>query len=110
MAGYHMVAGCADERWQKEISIISFREIWSLPLSLVGAYANKLGRRLRMQSPYREHLAQAFARYFMRVGLPTDIPRFSTVKNEEDLMRKLDALDRETRDRILSHYSGDSFD
>ena len=24
--------------------------------------------------PYREHLAQAFARFFMRVGLPIDIP------------------------------------
>jgi hypothetical protein len=26
--------------------------------------------------PYREHLSQAFARYFMRVGLPSDIPSF----------------------------------
>jgi hypothetical protein len=26
--------------------------------------------------PYREHLSQAFARFFMRVGLPVDIPPF----------------------------------
>jgi len=26
--------------------------------------------------PYREHLAQAFARFFMRVGLPVDISPF----------------------------------
>jgi len=31
---------------------------------------------LRMLSPYREHLAQGFARYFMRVGLPHDAKAF----------------------------------
>jgi hypothetical protein len=29
---------------------------------------------LRLCPPYREHLAQAFARFFMRVGLPIPIP------------------------------------
>lgn len=28
---------------------------------------------LRLLPPYREHLSQAFARYFMRVGLPQDL-------------------------------------
>ncbi len=32
--------------------------------------------RPRLLPPYREHLAQAFARFFMRVGLPVDIPAF----------------------------------
>ena len=31
---------------------------------------------LRLLSPYREHLAQALARFYMRVGLPVDIPAF----------------------------------
>ncbi|MDQ2732010.1 MAG: hypothetical protein M3Y56_10150 [Armatimonadota bacterium] len=110
MAGYHMVAGCSDERWQREVSIISFREVWSLPLPFVREYADRLGRRPRLRSPYKEHLAQAFARYFMRVGLPTDIPRFVTSKNEEDLMRRLDALDSETRGRILGYYERGSPD
>ncbi len=26
--------------------------------------------------PYREHLSQSFAKFFMRVGLPTDVPHF----------------------------------
>jgi hypothetical protein len=26
--------------------------------------------------PYREHLSQAFARFFMRVGLPVEVPPF----------------------------------
>lgn len=29
-----------------------------------------------LPSPYREHLAQALARYFMRVGLPHDAQGF----------------------------------
>jgi hypothetical protein len=37
--------------------------------------AVRAGDRLRLLPPYREHLSQAFARYFMRVGLPQDIPR-----------------------------------
>jgi hypothetical protein len=43
---------------------------WSGPY----AHVEKLGNRLRLCPPYREHLAQAFARFFMRVGLPSDIP------------------------------------
>jgi len=37
------------------------------------SFAKTCNRRL---PPYREHLSQAFARYFMRVGLPQDITPF----------------------------------
>ena len=33
-------------------------------------YAQRAKSRLRLRPPYREHLSQAFARFFMRVGLP----------------------------------------
>jgi len=36
----------------------------------------KRENRLRLLPPDREHLAQAFARFFMRAGLPIDIPEF----------------------------------
>ncbi len=42
------------------------------PTSISGA--KQLGR-LRLLPPYREHLSQSFARQFMRVGLPIDLPR-----------------------------------
>ena len=58
-----------------------------------------------MRSPYREHLAQAFARYFMRVGLPVDIPAFKSDKAESELLKKLNALDTETRQRIISRFA-----
>jgi hypothetical protein len=57
-------------------SVVDFHRIFVLPKSLVRAVARSSGRRLRLRSSYREHLAQAFARYFMRVGLPHDAQAF----------------------------------
>jgi len=51
-------------------SIVDFRRPYVVPLSVMAEHAAQSGERLRMISPYREHLAQAFARYVMRVGLP----------------------------------------
>lgn len=105
MTGYHMIAGCQHGDWSQEISIVSFREVWSLPLDFVRRMAAAYGPRPRLRPPYREHLAQAFARYFMRVGLPVDIPAFKSVKAESELLKKLNALDAETRRRLLSHFA-----
>jgi hypothetical protein len=53
--------------------IVDLRQLYSLPLNTLKAIAKKRGARLRLLPPYREHLSQAFARVFMRVGLPSDI-------------------------------------
>jgi hypothetical protein len=76
MTGYHMIHECKDKRWEREVRIVSFREITSLPLGFVRTVAANKNPRGRLRPPYREHLGQAFARYFMRVGLPSDIPPF----------------------------------
>jgi len=47
-----------------------------LPLQYFRAFAAGAGERVRLSPSYREHLAQAFARFFMRVGLPVDITPF----------------------------------
>lgn len=57
-------------------SVVDFRHLFVVPKLLVLSFAASLGPRLRLSSPYREHLAQAFARYFMRVGLPHDAKAF----------------------------------
>ena len=51
-------------------SVVDFRRLVSIPKSLAVLWAAQQGPRLRLVPPYRENLAQAFARYFMRVGLP----------------------------------------
>ncbi len=57
-------------------SIVDFHRLFVLPKPVVTAVAQAAGPRLRLRSPYREHLAQALARYFMRVGLPHDAQAF----------------------------------
>ena len=60
----------------RELRVVDFRRVYSLPLTFVCQVAARTGQRLRLLPPYREHLSQAFARDFMRVGLPQDIPPF----------------------------------
>lgn len=56
------------------IQIVDFHEVFSLPLTFLRQWVRTRGtNRLRLSPPYREHLSQAFARFFMRVGLPIDI-------------------------------------
>jgi len=58
-----------------DYQVVDLRRIFSVPLSLVKKVATNQNSRVRLLPPYREHLAQAFARQFMRVGLPIDLPR-----------------------------------
>lgn len=55
--------------------LVDFRMISSLPVPYVARFANAAGDRWRLQSPYLESLSQDFARFFMRVALPTDPPK-----------------------------------
>lgn len=56
-----------------ERRVVDLGEIYSLPIEFVRKLAASQTPRLRLLPPYREHLSQAFARFFMRVGLPQDI-------------------------------------
>lgn len=64
-----------DDKAAHEIKIVDFHEIFSVPRLFLESWLSKHeGQRLCLLPPYREHLSQSFARYFMRVGLPVDIP------------------------------------
>jgi len=76
MPGYHMLAECNLEGNKRGICVVDFRAVYSLPFEFLQQFAGRSERRVRLLSPYREHLSQAFARFFMRVGLPVDIPSF----------------------------------
>lgn len=76
LPGVHLLAACAVPGFEREVRVVDFRQIFTLPIGFVRQRAGAAGPRLRLLPPYREHLAQAFARYFMRIGLPTDIPPF----------------------------------
>lgn len=54
--------------------IVDFHEVFTLPRAFLEKYLSQRQQpRLRLLPPYREHLSQAFARFFMRVGLPTPV-------------------------------------
>ena len=74
--GMHMLGACDLDNYGRDPRIVDFRELHTLPLPFFRSVAAASGHRIRLLPPYREHLAQAFARFFMRVGLPVDIPPF----------------------------------
>lgn len=76
MPGFHVLAACTLPGTAREVQVVDFRRVYSLPLGFVRKRAVASGQRLRLLPPYREHLSQAFARFFMRVGLPVDVPAF----------------------------------
>jgi hypothetical protein len=56
--------------------VVDFRSQFAVNSSTVRSLAAGQQPRLRLLPPYRDHLAQALARFYMRVGLPVDIPAF----------------------------------
>jgi hypothetical protein len=72
--GYHLLNGCDLPGMNRPLQVVDFRTVFSLPLAYTQELAVAAGPRIRLRPPYREHLAQAFARFYMRVGLPVDLP------------------------------------
>jgi len=56
--------------------VVDFRAIYSLPFNYLNGRIEQIGDRWRLRSPYLERFSQAFARSFMRVGLPSSVPEF----------------------------------
>lgn len=76
LPGYHLLNKSEVTDHIRDFRVVDFRKTFSLPVAFLKQMATKSGPRLRVLPPYREHLSQAFARFFMRVGLPLDIPTF----------------------------------
>jgi len=75
--GLHMLGAFADANDNRNALVVDFRQIFSLPVAYLRSHAGNLGSRRRLQSPFREHFSQSFARFFMRVGLPSAVPPFN---------------------------------
>ena len=81
LPAFHVLAPCTISEFEREARIVDFRRVHSSPVPFVRSRV-KAATRLRLLPPYREHLSQSFARFFMRVGLPIDIPPFTGKRNE----------------------------
>jgi hypothetical protein len=71
----HLLNKCDLEGSEFDYQVVDLSRIFSMPLGFAKNHTLAQGDRVRLLPPYREHLAQAFARQFMRVGLPLDLPR-----------------------------------
>lgn len=72
----HLLSSTTQAEDNQTALVVDFREIYSLPLDFLAQHAVAQGLRWRLKSPYLEHFSQAFARFFMRVGLPSSIPPY----------------------------------
>lgn len=63
--------------------VVNFNIVEKAPISALKEFAKNSPNRLRLLPPYREHLSQAFAKYFMRIGLPSDIDKNEVYKSKE---------------------------
>jgi len=75
--GLHLLNKCEFEEKISDYIIVDFRNVYSIYKQFLFEFVKTKEKRLRLLSPYREHLSQAFARFFMRIGLPHDIPPFT---------------------------------
>jgi hypothetical protein len=71
---YHLLQRFSSDELPNDFYFADFHRIYSVPKKFVVAIIKEKPHK-RLLPPYREHLSQSFARYFMRVGLPVDIPR-----------------------------------
>ena len=78
----HMLASYSDPGNNLESLVVDFGHIVSLPIVYLKRHALLQDSRWRLTSPFLEHFSQAFARFFMRVGLPSDIPPFKQRSDE----------------------------
>lgn len=76
LEGLHWLSSTAAPADNRQALVVDFRKIYSLSFAMLGQHAVESGPRWRLKSPYLEHFSQAFARFFMRVGLPSSIPPF----------------------------------
>lgn len=74
--GLHLLASPSEPEDNRQALVVDFREIHSLPYDYLADHATGFGPRWRLRPPFLEHFSQTFARFFMRVGLPSTIPEF----------------------------------
>lgn len=72
--GLHLLNRCTIPGYEFEYQVVDLQQVYTAPYALVKAVASRHDLRVRLLPPYREHLSQSFARQFMRVGLPINLP------------------------------------
>ncbi|HKI03756.1 MAG TPA: hypothetical protein VKK31_17380 [Thermoanaerobaculia bacterium] len=70
MPRYCLLAASDLSEFPMGLRMVDFNRLFQIPRSFVDACVAEQWPRLRMNPPYREHLAQSFGTCFTRIGLP----------------------------------------
>ena len=73
LPSFHLLNSSSEIGYFDEEQVVDFRNIYSIHIDALNEIVSQLSPRYRLLPPYREQLSQAFAKFFMRVGLPVDI-------------------------------------
>jgi hypothetical protein len=74
---YCLLNKCELPGWyERDFLVADFRVLLPVRLGDAKAFAANGSPRLRLLPPYREYLAQSFAYFIARIGLPDDLPPF----------------------------------
>ncbi|HYT36931.1 MAG TPA: hypothetical protein VEL49_07075 [Ktedonobacteraceae bacterium] len=73
---YCMLEQCRLTNFSREIQIVDFGIDYFIPFEVMKRMAQSTREKVRLLSPYKEHLAQAFGYFHMRVALPNPIAEF----------------------------------
>lgn len=70
LIGWHPIQECDIEQYCRPWRIIQFNRVFDVEKSRIIKVLEETATHIRLLSPYRENMAQDFARLYMRVGLP----------------------------------------
>jgi len=68
LPSYHLLNRDEKIAELNDYQVADFRNIYGLHIDFIKSFVMKTGNRIRLESPYKEHLSQSLARFFMRVG------------------------------------------
>ncbi len=70
---FHLLDRCDLPGTESGPLLVHFGQVLTVPFGHLKSHVERASARVRLVSPYREDLSQAFARFVMRVGLPKRI-------------------------------------
>lgn len=70
--GYHLL-DLKEDFGITDYLVVDFRNVYGVHIDTLKGLTLGQENRVRLNSPYKEHLSQAYARFLMRVGLPQNI-------------------------------------
>ncbi|MDZ7762216.1 MAG: hypothetical protein U5L00_18435 [Desulfovermiculus sp.] len=98
--------------WSQEVSVVSFFDVYSLPIDYLQNLVSNRSIRPVLNSPYKEHIAQSFAKCYMRVGFPEGkgIQPFKSDSSQKvlsDILKNLNKLDSYEKQIICKKIAED---